>query len=142
MVVVKQFLRNYQARQVSVYISHFRSRVSFHALDNVIILQDASPFSVHNKTVAMLREIRVTQSTAAFTACSNKSTNKGTVLSQVLRHEDVWGTGGMAPLFLISALNAEWSASRPSRITPGERGQGTHWIGGWMGPRAGLDAVR
>jgi hypothetical protein len=26
------------------------------------------------------------------------------------------------------------------RFTPGERTPGTHWIGGWVGPRAGLDA--
>jgi hypothetical protein len=33
----------------------------------------------------------------------------------------------------------EWSASRPSRFTTGERAPGTHWIGGWVGSRAGLD---
>jgi hypothetical protein len=27
-----------------------------------------------------------------------------------------------------------------ARFTPGERTPGTHWIGGWMGLRAGLDA--
>jgi hypothetical protein len=32
-----------------------------------------------------------------------------------------------------------WSPSRPGRFTPGERAPGTHWIGGWVGPRAGLD---
>jgi hypothetical protein len=26
------------------------------------------------------------------------------------------------------------------RFTPGERTPGTHWIGGWVGHRAGLDA--
>jgi hypothetical protein len=35
----------------------------------------------------------------------------------------------------------EWSASRPDRFTPGERALGTHWIGGWVDPRAGLDDV-
>jgi hypothetical protein len=35
----------------------------------------------------------------------------------------------------------EWSASRPwPRFTPGERTPGTHWTGGWVGPRAGVDA--
>jgi hypothetical protein len=29
--------------------------------------------------------------------------------------------------------------TRP-RFTLGERTPGTHWIGGWVGPRAGLDA--
>jgi hypothetical protein len=32
----------------------------------------------------------------------------------------------------------EWSASRPGRFTPGEIARGTKWIGGWVGPRAGL----
>jgi hypothetical protein len=38
-------------------------------------------------------------------------------------------------ILLTSALvGGEWSASRPGRFTPGN-----HWIGGWVGPRAGLD---
>jgi hypothetical protein len=36
---------------------------------------------------------------------------------------------------------SEWSASCPSRFTPRERAPGTHWIGGWVGSRAVLDAV-
>jgi hypothetical protein len=40
----------------------------------------------------------------------------------------------------MSALvGGEWSASRPGRFTPGERAPSTYWIGGWEGPRAGLD---
>jgi hypothetical protein len=35
----------------------------------------------------------------------------------------------------------EWSASHPGRFTPEERAPGTHWIGGWVDPRARLDAV-
>jgi hypothetical protein len=43
---------------------------------------------------------------------------------------------------LTSALDGgEWSASRPGRFTPWERAPGTPWIGGWVGPRAVLDAV-
>jgi hypothetical protein len=43
---------------------------------------------------------------------------------------------------LTSVLaGGEWSASRTGRITPGEKAPGTHWIGGWVGPRAGLDDV-
>jgi hypothetical protein len=43
---------------------------------------------------------------------------------------------------LTSALfGGEWSASRPSRFTPGERAPGTHWIGCWVDPRASLDDV-
>jgi hypothetical protein len=38
---------------------------------------------------------------------------------------------------LTSALyGGEWLASRPGRFTPRERAPGTHWIGGWVGPRA------
>jgi hypothetical protein len=41
---------------------------------------------------------------------------------------------------LTSALAGdEWSDSHPCRSTPGERARGTHWIGGWVDPRAGLD---
>jgi hypothetical protein len=44
--------------------------------------------------------------------------------------------------FLTSAfVGGELSASRPDRFTPGERAPGNHWIGGWVGPRAGLDDV-
>jgi hypothetical protein len=40
-------------------------------------------------------------------------------------------------VFFTSALvGGEWSASGLSRFTPG-----THLIGGWMGPRTGLDDV-
>jgi hypothetical protein len=40
------------------------------------------------------------------------------------------------------ALNeGEWSASRPDRLIRGERARGTHWTGGWVSPRAGLDTV-
>jgi hypothetical protein len=45
-------------------------------------------------------------------------------------------------VFLSSALDGgEWSASRPGRFTPRERTLGTHWIGGWVVPRAVLHAV-
>jgi hypothetical protein len=47
-----------------------------------------------------------------------------------------WVSRGIAPLVLISALLVgEWSTS------PGERTSFTHWIRGWVGPRACLDAV-
>jgi hypothetical protein len=29
----------------------------------------------------------------------------------------------------------------PDSFTPGERAPGTHWMGGWVGPRTGLDDV-
>jgi len=43
---------------------------------------------------------------------------------------------------LTSALDGgEWSASRPSRFILRVRAPGPHWIGDWMGPITGLDAV-
>jgi hypothetical protein len=43
---------------------------------------------------------------------------------------------------LTSTLyGGEWSASRPGRFTPRERAPGSHWIGGWVSPRAVMDAV-
>jgi hypothetical protein len=45
-------------------------------------------------------------------------------------------------IFLTSALaGGEWSISRLSLFAPGERAPSTHWIGGWVYPRAGLDGV-
>jgi hypothetical protein len=38
-------------------------------------------------------------------------------------------------------VRGEWSASRSGRFIPGEIAPGTHWIGGWVGPRTGLDDV-
>jgi hypothetical protein len=43
---------------------------------------------------------------------------------------------------LTSVLDGgEWSASRPGHFTLRERAPSTHWIGGWVGPRAVLEAV-
>jgi hypothetical protein len=38
-----------------------------------------------------------------------------------------------------SVVGGEWSASRPYCFTPGERASGTHWIGGWVDARIGLN---
>jgi hypothetical protein len=54
----------------------------------------------------------------------------------------MWGSGGVAPPFFTSALDGgELSASRPCRFTPRKRALGTHWRGGWVGPKAGPDAM-
>jgi hypothetical protein len=51
-------------------------------------------------------------------------------------HEDICGSGGIAPPFLTSALDwGERSAWSPCRFTPGERAPG-----GRVGPTAGLDS--
>jgi len=36
----------------------------------------------------------------------------------------------------------EVSAYRHCRFIPDERNLGAHWIGGWVGPRDGADAVK
>jgi hypothetical protein len=41
----------------------------------------------------------------------------------------------------LGIVRGEWSPSRPGCFTPGERTPGTHRIGGWEGPRTGLDGV-
>jgi hypothetical protein len=53
-----------------------------------------------------------------------------------------WGSAGIAPRILTSAVDGgEWSDSPPDLFTPTEKDPGTHSIGGWVGPIAGLDAV-
>jgi hypothetical protein len=48
----------------------------------------------------------------------------------------------MTPSFMTSAPDRyQRSASRPGRSTPGEIAPSTHWIQGWVSPRAGLNAV-
>jgi hypothetical protein len=57
-------------------------------------------------------------------------------------HEGVWGNGGIAPPFLTSALyGCEWSSSHTCPFTSRKEVPGTHWIGSWMGPRTGVDAM-
>jgi hypothetical protein len=51
-------------------------------------------------------------------------------------------SGGIAPRILeLSTRWDEWSVSRPDFFTPRERAPITHWIGGCVGPSAGLDAI-
>jgi hypothetical protein len=52
------------------------------------------------------------------------------------------GVDVLIHIFLTSALvGGERSAPCPGRFTPGERPPGTHCIGGWVDPRAGLGDV-
>jgi hypothetical protein len=63
---------------------------------------------------------------------------KGKVVLYVMKAYG--GVDVQTHIFLTSALvGGEWSASRPGRFTPGERASGTHWIGGWVDPRARLN---
>jgi hypothetical protein len=52
------------------------------------------------------------------------------------------GSGCTDPRFFdVSISGGEWSASLPSRFTPGERATETFWIEGWVGPRARLNKL-
>jgi hypothetical protein len=54
-----------------------------------------------------------------------------------------WGVEVYLHVFLTSAVGGgKWSASCPGHfIPPGKEPPSTHWIGVWVGPRAGLDTV-
>jgi hypothetical protein len=53
-----------------------------------------------------------------------------------------WGSGGSTPGILNLSARWNWMVSFTLRhFTPRKKAPGTHWIGGWVGPRAGLDAV-
>jgi hypothetical protein len=39
------------------------------------------------------------------------------MLIEALRHEDVWGSGGIAPRIFNLGARWKWSASRPVRFT-------------------------
>jgi hypothetical protein len=52
-----------------------------------------------------------------------------------------WRIVGGPPVILNLALvGGEWPSWHPLHFTPRERTPGTHWIGGWVGPRACLYA--
>jgi hypothetical protein len=45
-------------------------------------------------------------------------------------------------LLTSAPARGEWLATRPGRFTPGEGALSTHWIGGWVGPRTGIDDLK
>jgi hypothetical protein len=60
------------------------------------------------------------------------------------RLEDVWGSGGMAHLFLTLAPDGgKWSPSYRGRFTPGKSRPRSplYDVGGWVGPKAGRDVM-
>jgi hypothetical protein len=84
------------------------------------------------------------QKNTSFHSCFNKGKGKDVpVLQLSTSYEGVLGEWRYNSTHsLTSALDGgEWSDSRTGRFTPRERAPGTHWIGGWVGPRAVLDAV-
>jgi hypothetical protein len=62
--------------------------------------------------------------------------------NKALHHEGVWGSGCIDPGFLDLGTWWRWVVSfTPQPLYPREKAPSTHWIGGWVGPRAGLDNV-
>jgi hypothetical protein len=51
------------------------------------------------------------------------------------------GTDVWIHVFLTSAQVGSGQLHAPATLPPGKRASGTHWIGEWIGPRAGLDDV-
>jgi len=56
-------------------------------------------------------------------------------------HEGIQKSGGIACILTSPLSGYEWSATCSSYFITGEWALTTHWIGGWMGYRAGLDTV-
>jgi hypothetical protein len=66
----------------------------------------------------------------------------GLVHWQARRHEDIWGSGGIAPPVSTSALDeCESLASLRDCFNPRKRDLGANWEEGWLDLRASLDAV-
>jgi hypothetical protein len=72
-----------------------------------------------------------------------KGKGKLPVLYSAPCHEDVLGSWRYSSTHSLMSVvdGGEWSGTCPSCFTPRERAPSTHWIGGWMGSRAGLDMV-
>lgn len=58
----------------------------------------------------------------------------------IARHGGVWWESSIDPHILNTITIWKWLLC-PGRYTPGETAHATHWIAGWMGIRAGLDAL-
>jgi hypothetical protein len=63
------------------------------------------------------------------------------VLNQVPRHEDVWGSGGIAPHIPNLGTRLRWLISFTPRSLHPPGKTGTHLIVTLMGPRAGMNPV-
>jgi hypothetical protein len=66
----------------------------------------------------------------------------GSCKVKLLRREGVWGSESIDPHFLDLGTRWRWAVSfTPWSLYPRGRAPGTHWIGGWVDPRAELDDV-
>lgn len=64
-------------------------------------------------------------------------------MNEASRHENVWGTGGIDPYILDLGTGCVGTGQlyAPSPFTTAERAHSTHWIGGVLSLREGLDTV-
>jgi hypothetical protein len=54
----------------------------------------------------------------------------------------MWGSGGVAsPFFTLALVEVSGQLHAPALYTQGKRTPCTHWIGGWVDPRADLGIV-
>jgi len=64
------------------------------------------------------------------------------MLNRAPRHQDVLRSGGIAPRILKLGTRRRRVVGFTSRLLyKGEGTTDTHWIGGWVGARGGLNAV-
>jgi hypothetical protein len=56
-------------------------------------------------------------------------------------HDPVGAQKGIKKILTLALVGGEWSALRPDCFTPRERVSGTHWVGGWVGPKTDLGDV-
>lgn len=47
---------------------------------------------------------------------------------------------GQVEFYCTNIRRAKWT-SHPGRLTPGNQATATHWLRGWVGPRAGLNIL-
>jgi hypothetical protein len=111
-------------------------------------LWNSSVFSPKDEDSIFLRNVDTNPqvftalSTTKPTSTAVEISTKKQKISPTTRHEDAWRERRYRSYsFLTTTLyGVEWSASRPSRaLAPGKGPSGTHWTGGWVGLRAGLD---
>jgi hypothetical protein len=63
--------------------------------------------------------------------------------NSVLHHEGVWGSGGIDPHFLDLGTSWRWVVSfTPLPHYSQGTASSTHWVGGWLGPRVGLNTAQ
>jgi hypothetical protein len=120
----------YTHGQLAVCSSHVTSYSAVHSISysrHVVILYSPNGYITESSLFPNFGKVKV-----KLSLCFNLAP----------RHVGVLGSGDMLPRILDLGTRWRWVVSfTPGHFTPRERAPGTHWIGSWMGPRAGLDTV-